>query len=63
MKLEQKLNNNNNNFQAPEIKQITVKINFKMPVFHKSIATPDGELYLTGGTIPDASMTKSGFIY
>lgn len=42
---------------------IDLNIHFKIPYFHKSIATPSGELYLTGGTIPDGSVMKSGQIY
>jgi len=33
------------------LRTIDLKINFKIPSFHKSIATPNGELYLTGGKI------------
>jgi hypothetical protein len=35
---------------------------FKMPSFHKSISTPNGDLYLIGGSLPGTG-TKSQKIY
>ncbi|KAL4480469.1 hypothetical protein ABPG74_020985 [Tetrahymena malaccensis] len=49
--------------QIYNIVTIDLKISFRIPSFHKSIATPIGELFLTGGTIPDGQMNKSGWIY
>lgn len=34
---------------------IKLNINFKIPEFHKSISTPNGDLYLIGGGIPESS--------
>ncbi len=39
-----------------------MNISFKIPDFHKSIATPNGDLYLIGGNLPDSGM-KSQKIY
>ena len=39
-----------------------LEINFKIPEFHKSISTPNGDLYLVGGGIPETS-TKSQKIF
>lgn len=38
-----------------------LNINFTIPFFHKSIVTPAGDIYLTGGRNPDG--TKSKVIY
>ncbi len=37
-------------------------INFRIPEFHKSIAVPNGDLYLIGGSLPNNVM-KSQKIY
>lgn len=44
---------------------ITMDIDFRIPNFHKSIITPQGEIFLTGGSISDNSGRKSNgsFIY
>jgi hypothetical protein len=47
--------------QAPKFKMIRLNQNFTVPYFHRSIATPKGEIYLSGGTLADD--TKSGMIY
>jgi hypothetical protein len=51
------LNGSSNQFE-----QIKLDIGFKIPYFHKSISTPNGDLYLIGGTIPQ-SVIKSQKIY
>ncbi|KAL4447040.1 hypothetical protein ABPG74_013892 [Tetrahymena malaccensis] len=48
--------NGNKQFQI-----INIDVDFPLPAFHKSIALPDGEIYLIGGTKPDK--TKSNAIY
>lgn len=52
--------NKNINFE-----QILLNIDFRLPSFHKSIATPNGNLYLTGGSIDTetAAKGKSKYIY
>lgn len=39
-----------------------MNINFKIPDFHKSIATPNGDLFLVGGNLADNGI-KSQKIY
>lgn len=41
--------------------EVKLEIDFSLPSFHKSIATPDGSIYLIGGTRPDKG--KSDVIY
>ena len=45
--------------------QITLDIDFKIPKFHKSIVTPNGDIYLIGGAFNDMAetMNKSANIY
>jgi hypothetical protein len=38
---------------------IPLEIDFRIPNFHKSIITPQGDIFLTGGSIPDNSGRKS----
>lgn len=41
-----------------------LNIDFRLPSFHKSLATPNGNLYLTGGSIEtENSKGKSKYIY
>lgn len=42
-----------------------LNIDFRLPSFHKSLATPNGNLYLTGGSIDTetAAKGKSKYIY
>ena len=44
---------------------INLEIDFRVPNFHKSIITPQGDIYLTGGSISDNTGRKSNgnFIY
>ncbi len=35
--------------QSLRYKKIDLNIDFKIPFFHRSIVTPGGEIYLTGG--------------
>lgn len=43
------------NHQPIEFQIIEINNNFRIPTFHRSLATPNGNLYLTGGTLPDGS--------
>ena len=52
---ELKFNNGN-----PVFERIRLNIDFQIPRFHKSIATNNGDIYLTGGSLFDR---KSQYIY
>ena len=41
-----------------QFKAIKLDIGFKIPFFHKSISTPNGDLYLIGGSIPSVKSIK-----
>lgn len=43
------------NKPGAEFQTIRLEIGFKIPYFHKSISTPNGDLYLIGGSIPSTS--------
>jgi hypothetical protein len=43
----------------PGFSTLKLAIDFKIPHFHKSVITPMGDIYLTGGTPPGPSPTKS----
>lgn len=45
-----------------EFAAIQLNINFRVPEFHKSIAVPNGDLYLIGGSLPN-NVLKSQKIY
>ena len=51
----EKLKKNNDATFEP----INLEIDFRIPTFHKSIITPQGDIFLTGGSIPDNSGRKS----
>lgn len=46
-------------------KEIDLKINFTLPRFHKSIQTPDGSIYVIGGSSNESpgKKVKTTFIY
>lgn len=47
----------------PGFSTLKLDIDFRIPHFHKSVITPMGEIYLTGGTPPGPSPTKSRLVF
>lgn len=46
-----------------EFKVIDLNINFTIPNFHKSLITPIGEIFITGGSNNDYPSQKSNLTY
>jgi hypothetical protein len=42
---------------------INLEIPFKIPYFHRSIISPQGDIFLTGGSLPDNTGKKSNHCY
>ena len=47
------------NYNESRFEPIPLEIDFRIPNFHKSIITPQGDIFLTGGSISDNSGRKS----
>ena len=48
--------------ESESFQAINLNINFNIPDFHKSIATPNGDIYVIGGSLGDNGL-KSQKIY
>lgn len=51
--------------EKPKIEKLALNINFKIPIYHQSVVSSYGVIYLLGGAIPDPLFpkNKSGAIY